>query len=450
MDLKKNSRIIVRIESFGAQGEGIARVDGMPIFIPYALPGEEVTAQIVKTEKKYAFGKMMELLKTSNDRTEPACPYYRLCGSCSCQHMQYDTQLQFKRNQVESCMRHIGGSDVAVPPVIGADDPWHYRNKISMPVSGEAEKPLIGYYAFRSHRVVDIRSCLLAKEPSDRACAGVREWMIRRGIDPYREDSGTGLIRHVMTRINRQGEVMVVLVVNGKKLPEADELLKTLRGKVPEMISFCVSHNEARGNVILGKRFTVLWGSECLEDTLCGNRFLLSPLSFFQVNSQQTEKLYKTALDYAGLTGKESVADLYCGAGTISLLLAGRAAHVTGIEIVPDAVRDARNNAVRNQIGNTDFVCGPAEEVLPELVRKGMRPDTVVMDPPRKGADEKVLLSLAECGPEKIVYISCNPATLARDIKTLAAYGYRADRCQPVDMFCQTAGIETICRLNKT
>ncbi len=442
MQLRKNDLIDMEIDSFGAQGEGVGRYEGLPIFVPYALPGERVRIRIVKMEKRYAFARVEEVLQSSPERIEPACPYYRQCGGCACLHMSYAAQMRFKHAQVEDCMRHIAGLDVAVAPVLGMETPWHYRNKISMPVAGSSEQPLIGYYAQRSHRVVDVKSCLLAHEDADRISAAVREWMQTYHISPYCEETHTGLVRHVMTRRSRSGELMAVLVINGRRLPEWEALLRNLRKSVPALISLGISVNQKRGNVILGESYQTLWGQERLQDVLCGNRFLLSPLSFFQINPEQTERLYAAALELADLHGSETVADVYCGAGTISLALAKTARHVTGIEIVPDAIRDARINAERNGISNAKFYCGAAEQVLPQLVREGLRPEVVVLDPPRKGADIAVLNAVLACEPKRIVYVSCNPATLARDARILSDGGYRMARCQPVDMFCQTAGIE--------
>lgn len=449
MQLKKNTQLTLRIDSFGAGGEGVARYEGMPIFIPFALPGETVQALIVKTEKRYAFGKLLQVITPSDQRVAPVCPYYGKCGSCSCQHMKYEAQLEFKRNQVQNCLKHIAGLEVEVQPVLGMNDPWHYRNKTSLPVSEKDGEIQIGYYAQRSHRVIDIESCALAQPAADRVSATVRQWMQKEHIPAYQEETHTGCVRHVMTRINRKGQLMAVLAINAKKLKHADSLISMLRSNVPEMVSLCISPNEKPGNVILGDSYQVLWGEERLEDVLCGNSFRLSPLSFFQVNAEQTEKLYQTAFDFAALQGCETVADLYCGAGTISMMLAKKAAHVTGVEIVPDAIRDAKENAVLNHVQNIDFICGPSEEVLPDLVKKGMRPDVVVLDPPRKGAEQSVLNAIAACKPKRIVYVSCNPATQARDAKILCESGYQIDRCQPVDMFCQTAGVETVCLLSK-
>lgn len=444
MQLKKNMQVELDVESFGAQGEGIARVDGMPVFIPYALPEERILAHIVKTDKRYAFGKVLKILKASPDRREPHCFCYHQCGGCTCQHMSYEAQLAFKRAQVESCMRHIAGLNVPVAPALGMDAPWHYRNKISMPVSGDKNDPLIGYYAQRSHRVIPVESCLLSHEANDRLCAAVREWMVREGITPYCEENHSGLIRHIVSRVNRKGQLMALLVLNGRDIPHSQELLALLQKWVPEMVSLCISPNLKRGNVILGDSYRTIWGEARLEDMLCGNRFMLSPLSFFQVNPTQTEKLYQTALDYAELTGGENVADIYCGAGTISLMLARHAGKVMGIEIVPDAIRDAESNALLNGIENAEFVCGAAENVLPELVDQGFRPDVIVLDPPRKGADAAVIQAILQARPNRVVYVSCNPATQARDAAILCREAYQPVKCQPVDMFCQTSGVENV------
>lgn len=448
MTLQKNMRLIMTVEDFGAQGEGICRHEGMAVFVPRALPGEKVLVQIVKVEKRHAFGRVLEVLEASPARVEPPCPYYVQCGGCVCQHMDYESQLRFKQKQVEGVMRHIAGLDIEVRPTIGMEEPWHYRNKTALPVAGDKEKPLVGYYAARSHRVVEIDKCLIAKEQSDIVHGVVREWMRLWRIAPYFEEVHKGLVRHVMTRVNRKGECMVVLVINGDKLPHHEELLVMLQSALPGLKSLCVSVNKQRGNVILGRSYETLWGEERLPDTLCGHEFHLSPLSFFQVNPVQTEKLYGTALEFAGLTGDELVADVYCGAGTISLMLARHAKHVVGIEIVPQAIEDAKENAGRNGVENAEFRVGAAEDVLPELVNNGLRPDVIVIDPPRKGCEESVLEAIAKAKPRRVVYVSCNPATQARDAKILCENGYDAVACQPVDMFCQTAGVENVMQFN--
>lgn len=444
MTLQKNMRLEMAVEDFGAQGEGICRHEGMAVFVPRALPGERILAQIVKVEKRHAFGRVIEVLEASPARTIPPCPHYVQCGGCLCQHMDYASQLRFKQKQVEGVMRHIAGLDIEVKPTIGMEEPWHYRNKTSLPVAGDTEKPVLGYYAARSHRVVEINQCLIAKEESDIVHGVVRQWMRENAVKPYFEENHKGLVRHVMTRVSRTGECMVVLVINGDKLPHWEKLLEKLQKALPKLVSLCISVNKARGNVILGRTYEVLWGEPRLRDTLCGHEFALSPLSFFQVNPIQTEKLYGTALDFAALTGDELVADVYCGAGTISLMLARHAKRVVGIEIVPDAIRDAKENAKRNGVSNAEFRVGAAEDVLPEMVDAGLRPDVIVIDPPRKGCEESVLMAIAKAQPKRVVYVSCNPATQARDAKILCENGYYAAACQPVDMFCQTAGVENV------
>ena len=445
--MNKNDRVCLHIDDFGANGEGVAHLNGIPVFVAGALPGEDVNALLLKVMPRYAYAKVLDIIRPSEDRCEPECVYYPQCGGCTCQHMAYEAQLKFKQSQVKNCLKHIGGIDVPVEPVIGADEPWYYRNKCAMPVAGSFDNLQIGYYAARSHRVINIEKCLLANADNDTAITILRDWIKEYRIRPYDETTHTGLLRHVVIRRNRCGQMMIVLVVNGKDLKHAEELLTLLRAKLPNLVSLCISENTKRGNVILGEDYRVIWGEKHMEDTLCGCSFQLSPLSFFQVNPAQTEKLYSTALSFAGLNGSETVADLYCGVGTISLMLARKAKHVTGIEIVPQAIDNARVNAELNHITNATFYCGPTEKVLPELVASGLKPDVVVLDPPRKGAEETVLKAIVQTEPERIVYVSCDPATLARDAKYLTQMGYSIKRVQPVDMFCQTSGIETVCLL---
>ncbi len=447
--MKKNDRVCLHIDDFGANGEGVAHLNGIPVFVTGALPGEEIDALLLKVMPRYAYAKVLDIIKSSEARVHPACFYYPQCGGCTCQHMSYESQLEFKRAQVKNCLLHIGGIDTPVEPVIGSEKPWYYRNKCSMPVSGTFDNPSIGYYAARSHRVINIDKCLLADANNNIVIEILREWLKTYSIRPYDETTHTGLLRHVMIRTNRSGQMMIVLVINGKTLKHTEELLSMLRDKLPTLVSLCISENTKRGNVILGEDYRVIWGEEHLEDILCGCRFQLSPLSFFQVNSTQTEKLYNTALSFASLTGSEIVADLYCGVGTISLMLAKKAKHVTGIEIVPQAIDNARVNADRNNIHNATFYCGATEKVLPALVASGLKPDVVVLDPPRKGAEATVLSAIMQTNPTRIVYVSCDPATLARDAKYLNQMKYTITKVQPVDMFCQTSGIETVALFEK-
>lgn len=444
--LKKNDEITVEIERFGSE-MGIAHLDGMTLFVENALPGERVLARAQRVEKSCAFLKTLSVLAPAPGRVAPPCPYYEKCGGCVCQHMAYPLSLEMKRERVQDALRRIGGLSLPVPPVLGMDSPWHYRNKASMPVGGERGRAQIGFYAPRSHRIVPVESCLIAREESNQVAAVFQRWMEKFQIEPYQEASRQGLIRHIMSRVSRRGQVMAVVVAARERVPHERELTAMLLSGVPGLASVYLNINKRGDNVILGPESRLLYGAERLEDTLCGLTYQLSPLSFFQVNPVQTEKLYQLALDYAGLTGGELAADLYCGAGTISLLLAQKARHVVGIEIVPQAILDAEENARRNGVENVEFHAAAAEKLLPQLVEKGLRPQVVVLDPPRKGCEEAVLAAIAQAAPERVVYVSCDPATLARDAKFLCAHGFQALRCQSVDMFCQTGHVETVMSL---
>ena len=443
--LRKNDELTLTIERFGGE-MGIAHLDGMTLFVQGALPGETVLARAQKVKPSHAFLKTLSVLSPAPERAEPPCPYYEKCGGCVCQHMTYDLSLQMKRETVQDALRRIGGLDVEVRPVIGMDSPWHYRNKTALPVGGEKGCPQIGFFAPRSHRIIDIESCLIARPESDQAASALRRWMIKFQIPPYSEDTHTGLVRHFMSRVSRAGQVMAVIIATGP-VPHEREAVAMLRAAVPGLCSVDLNINRRNDNVILGSESRLLWGEPRLEDTLCGLRYALSPQSFFQVNPVQTEKLYRTAVDFAQLTGQELVADLYCGAGTISLLLAQRARRVIGIEIVPQAILDAEENARVNGVSNAEFHAAPAEVLLPQLVAQGLRPDVIVLDPPRKGCEEPVLRAIAQAAPRRVVYVSCDPATLARDLKLLSALGYSPTACQPVDMFCYTSHVETVCLL---
>ncbi|MBR4538276.1 MAG: 23S rRNA (uracil(1939)-C(5))-methyltransferase RlmD, partial [Clostridia bacterium] len=446
--LRKNDEITVTIERFGGE-MGIAHLDGLTLFVQGALPGETVTARAQKVEKTHAFLKTLRVLTPSESRVTPPCPYYEKCGGCVCQHMTYEASLTMKRERVRDALSRIGGIDVDVAPVVGMDDPWRYRNKTALPVGGEKGAPQIGFYAPRSHRIIDIDGCLIAKQESDEVSIILRRWMEKFQIEPYHEETRAGLIRHVMSRVSRSGQVMAVVVAAAPSLPHERELTAMLRAGVPGLCSLYLNINRRGDNVILGPESRLLYGEKRLQDTLCGLKYALSPQSFFQVNPVQTEKLYQTAVDFAGLTGNELVADLYCGAGTISLLLARHAKKVVGIEIVPQAIRDAEENARTNGVSNADFHAAAAEDLLPQMVAQGLRPDVIVLDPPRKGCEEPVLRAIAQAAPRRVVYVSCDPATLARDAKILCANEYKADLCQPVDMFCWSGHVETVALLSK-
>lgn len=446
--LRKNDELTLTIERFGGE-MGIAHLEGLTLFVQGALPGETVIARAQKVEKTHAFLKTLQVLTPAESRVTAPCPYYEKCGGCVCQHMTYEESLTMKRERVRDALSRIGGLQVDVAPVIGMDDPWRYRNKTALPVGGEKGAPQIGFYAPRSHRIIDIDGCLIAKKESDEVSAILRRWMEKFEVEPYHEETRTGLIRHAMSRVSRSGQVMAVVVAAAASLPHERELIAMLRAGVPGLCSLYLNINRRGDNVILGSESRLLYGEERLQDTLCGLKYALSPQSFFQVNPVQTEKLYQTAVDFAGLTGIELVADLYCGAGTISLLLARRAKKVVGIEIVPQAIRDAEENARVNGVSNAAFHAAAAEALLPQMVAQGLRPDVIVLDPPRKGCEEPVLRAIAQAAPRRVVYVSCDPATLARDAKLLCAMGYQADHCQPVDMFCWTGHVETVCLLSK-
>lgn len=438
--MEKNHALTLACDNLAAEMEGICRHNGMAVFVKGMLPGETGSVIITKAQKSFAFGRLLSLETESPHRQTPPCPAYKRCGGCSCQHLAYPQTLYYKQRQVVDCFKRIGGIDLAVPPVFGMDNPFHYRNKSSLPVGGSAGNALMGFYAPRSHDIIPIESCMIAMEPSNQIQAALKKWMDAHRIAPYNERTHTGLVRHLVTRVNKKGEAMAVLVINGDELPFEKELILALNMAK----SIYISPNKARTNVILGSTVRHLQGEKTLTDTLCGLTFNISPQSFFQVNPTQTEVLYQTAFDFCGLTGAETVADLYCGAGTISLMLAKKAKRVLGIEIVPAAIENAKANALYNGIHNANFHLGAAETVLPKLVNEGYRPDVISLDPPRKGVEPNVIEAIAAAKPKKIIYVSCNPATQARDAKAFYEAGYHITKCQPVDMFCWTSGVENV------
>ena len=447
--LAKNQCFEMTCDAFGQDAQGVCRHEGMAVFVPGLLPGERALVRIVKPEKRYAFGRVEKLLEKSPSRAEPFCPIYKRCGGCVCQHMTYEASLAFKRQQVQDLLQRVGGLSIEVPPVWGMAHPFGYRNKGAYPVAQTDDAPACGFFAPRSHDLVPLpeNGCAIQGEDSARATQAVLNWMRENSVPAYDEQTGRGLVRHIMTRSTTSGELMVVVVVTRADIPKASRLIELLRAAVPGLCSVCLSVNSRRTNVILGTDIRVLWGKAAMEDTLCGLRFSVSPLSFFQVNPQQTERLYGLALEYAGLTGAETVVDAYCGAGTISLLLAQKAKKVIGIEIVPEAIQNANENAARNGIANAEFHVGATEELLPKLVENGLRPDVIVLDPPRKGCDPAVLQAIIAAAPKRVVYVSCGAPTLARDAKLLTEGGYAAEKVQCVDMFCWTGAVETVMSL---
>ena len=446
--MRKNEILTLTCETLGADMEGVCRHEGMAIFVPGMLPGETAKVRIVKDQKRYAFGRL-EGLPESNAATRqtPDCPVYPRCGGCSCRHMTYEATLAAKRQQVADCFQRIGKLDVTVPPVLGMADPSAYRNKTALPVGGTADEPSVGFFAPRSHSIIAIDHCRNAMPPADDISSAVLAWMTANRIAPYNEETHSGLIRHIVTRVNRQHQALVTLAVNGTSIPNAADLWTTLQPL--GVIGLVLNENRDRTNVILGRNFRTLYGASTLKDVLCGLEFDLSPAAFFQVNPMQTEVLYQTALNFAELQPGDRLCDVYCGAGTISLMMARSCKEVLGIEIVPQAIDNAKANAARNGISNADFRCGAAEEVLPALVDEGLRPDVIVIDPPRKGVEPAVVDAIAKAGPRRVVYVSCNVATQARDAALLCERGYRLDKVQPVDMFCWTSGVECVALLSK-
>jgi len=442
--LNKNQTLTGQAERFGVNGEGILRYEGQVVFVPFALPGERITFRVQKVTKTHAFGKLLDVPDPSPSRVDPPCPYFTRCGGCSVQHMNYDTQLRFKRDAVFDCLSRIGSIRQEVNPVTGMDDPWRYRNKTAMPVANTQDGPAAGYYASRSHRLVPVTSCLIAHPSSDAAAGCVIRWMREKDIAAYDETTNTGLIRHIITRNTGSNEVMATLAVNGQNIPYQKELTDSLRQALPNLASLCVTTQENGDNVILGQDYSVLYGSSTLTERIAGLDFELSPLSFSQVNSEIRDRMYAWVLSEIGAKKIGCLIDLYCGAGTISLLSSNKAERVIGIEVSPQSVIDARRNARRNGIANAEFLHGRAEDILPDLAGSGIRPDAVILDPPRKGVHPAVLSSIGIVSPDNIIYISCQPATQARDAAALFDLGYRITAIQPFDMFPQTSEIENV------
>ena len=451
MEFRKNDLVTLEIEDCGIDGEGIGKADGFTVFVKDAVIGDTVTAKIIKAKKNYGYGRLMEVLKPSPYRVEPKCEFARQCGGCQLQALSYDQQLVFKTNKVKGHLERIGGfTDIPMEPIIGMDELFHYRNKAQFPVGRNKEGKIVtGFYAGRTHNIIENRDCALGvaenKEVLDRVIAHMEKY----GIEPYNEATGKGLVRHVLIRYGYfTKEVMVCLILNGNKIPKEEQLVKSLC-EIPGMTSITINVNKKHSNVILGEEIRLLWGQEYITDRIGDISYQISPLSFYQVNPMQTQKLYAKALEYADLHGQETVWDLYCGIGTISLFLAQKAKFVRGVEIVPAAIENAKENAKLNGLENTEFFVGKAEEVLPrEYKKNGVYADVIVVDPPRKGCDETLLETMVEMNPDRIVYVSCDSATLARDLKYLCERGYELRKVCPVDQFGMTVHVETVVLLS--
>ena len=457
MEITKGQEFSLEIDDMGTDGEGIGHKEGYTLFVKDALVGDIVRVKVIKAKKKFGYGRLMEVITPSPWRVEPACDCARQCGGCQIQHCSYEKQLAWKEKKVRDCLQRIGGfEEIPMEPVMGMDEPYHYRNKAQYPVGYDKEGNLVaGFYAGRTHSIIPNTDCAIQHPANHMILETILAFMKQYDISAYEEKKHTGLVRHILTRVGKYtGEVMVCLIINGNKLPHQDKLVEMLL-QCPfdyEIKSICLNINKEKTNRILGEKVVPIYGQTYIEDRIGNITYRISPLSFYQVNPEQTQKLYGTALEYADLKGDEVVWDLYCGIGTISLFLAQKAARVCGVEIVPQAIEDARENARRNGFTNAEFFVGAAEDVVPEQYEQSggsLRADVVTLDPPRKGCDEKLLRTVVQMEPERIVYVSCDPATLARDLKYLCGEGYELKRVRACDMFGHSSHVETVVLLSQ-
>ena len=448
--LKKNDRIKLKIEGCSSNGSGIGRHEGMAVFVPATAIGDEITAHVLKVKKTHAFAKVESVDNPSPDRIEAQCPVYLKCGGCVFSHMKYEAEARIKAEHVAECFRRIGGIDPEFEDIISAQAIHRYRNKAQFPVAEENGELKTGFYSPHSHRVIHCPDCLLQPAEFSAILEVFAQYIKDYGVSVYDETQHKGLLRHIYLRKGTaSGEIMVCAVINGKKLPQEQALVASLTENFPGIKSIIVNSNTKDTNVILGSECRTLWGDDCITDILCGLKFRISPLSFYQVNRNQAERLYAKAAEYAALTGSETVLDLYCGAGTIGLSMASKAKKIIGVEIVPEAIEDAKINMELNGIKNAEFICGDAAQAAEILKNQGIRPDVIILDPPRKGCSPEMLATAAEMAPERIVYVSCDPATLARDCGIFKTLGYAATTVTPVDMFPNTGHVETVVQLSQ-
>lgn len=450
MHLEKNQEFTVNIQSVTNLGEGITKLDGFTVFVPGAVTGDEAVIRLVKVKKNYGYGRLMQLLTPSPYRTEERCPIARRCGGCSLQHIRYEYQLELKNRYVADVLQRIGGvQHFTLPPCEGMQTPWRYRNKMVFPIGRDKQgQAVFGFYAKHSHDIIPCEDCLIGSTLSIQIARTVTDFMKEYHLQPYDEKTGAGGIRRVFIRTaHATGQVMAVISSRTEPEPYSTEMAERIRTLSPNIVSILWNVNPGANNLVLGEKTVRLWGKDTITDELCGNRFEISAHSFFQVNPIQTEKLYRKALEFAQLTGEESVVDLYCGIGTISLYAARHAKQVVGIEIVPQAIENARQNAAANGIQNAQFHCGPAEQWMPELKKQGYQADVVILDPPRKGSDPVTLDAICEMQPRRVVYVSCDSATLARDVAYLSQHGYVLQKVQTFDQFCHSTHVECVCLL---
>ncbi len=447
----KNKEYDVEITGLTTQGYGVGRADGVAVFVPGAAVGDTARIKIVSEKKQYCYGKLLEVLHPSPDRIPADCPYFARCGGCSLRHIRYEAELELKQRQVTDALQRIGGLSVPVRPILPSPLQERYRHKAQLPCARKPDGSVgFGFYAPRSHRVVFFEDCLLQPENFSSIMHDVADFLTRYRIPPYDETTREGLVRHLyLRRSKKTGDVMVCLVLNGTRLPKEAELCSMLTARHPEIVSVLINVNTRRGNVILGSRCRVLYGQNSLTDSLLGVDFQISPLAFFQVNPAGAERLYEAAAQAAQPDGKH-ILDLYCGTGSIGLTMAGRAKQLTGVEVIPEAVDNAAENARRAGIQNARFLCADAGQAARQLSEEGLRPDVVIVDPPRAGCSAAALSAIRDMSPERVVMVSCNPATMARDIQSLAAYGFVPQYVQPVDMFPRTTHVEAACLLTRT
>ena len=450
--MKKNDIFPAEITGMTSEGAGVCRVEGTVVFVPGAAPGDRLRVRILKTARTHAFGRVEEVLSPGPGRQEPDCPIARPCGGCVYRHMTYPAELACKQQKVEDALRRIGGfTDLPVRPILGAEEPDRYRNKALLPVGKDADgHAVVGFFARNSHRVVPCRSCLLQPAAFDAIAAAFCQFIDTCGISVYDEATHTGLVRHLyLRRADITQQIMVCAVLNGSHLPHSDAFVQAVRAASPEVAGVLVNVNTARTNVVLGRTCQTLWGTGSITDTLCGLQFRISPLSFYQVNRTQAERLYNKAAAYAALTGEETLLDLYCGAGTIGLSMAAKARRLIGVEIIPEAIENAKENARNNGVENAEFLAADAAQAADMLEKRGEKPDVVVVDPPRKGCDDALLHTIARMAPRRLVYVSCDPATLARDLARLVPLGYIPLEATPVDLFPRTAHVETVVLMSR-
>ena len=450
VELSKNDKIELTIDALTSEGSGVGRYNGLAVFVRGTVPQDKIIAHIIKRSKNYAIGIIDKILQPSPERIESDCPYSKKCGGCSFRHMTYDEELKYKKSRVQDALNRIGHLDIEVDEIIGADDLTHYRNKAQYPVDISDGEMFAGFYAYKSHRIIPCADCKLQPAEFEKGLEAFAKWIESENITSYNEQTGKGLLRHIYFRKGfATGEVMACAVINANSIPNGELLVSLLREKVDGLTSVAVNINKEKTNVILGKETNIIWGEKYIRDSLLGKDFLISPNSFYQVNHNQCEKLYAKAKEFAGLTGTETVLDLYCGVGTIGLTMAENVKQLVGIEIIPQAIENAKENAKINHITNAQFICADAPKGAEILKKQGVNPDIIILDPPRKGCEKLLFDTIEQLSPKKIVYVSCDSATLARDLAILKEKGYEAKKVSAVDMFPRTPHVECVTLIEK-